>query len=1048
VIAGERKLVTVMFCDLVGSTAIAERLDPEEYRDLLEQYMAIAFREVYRVEGIITHLAGDGVMALFGAPVAHEDAPYRGVYAALAIRAALAALSTELRETGGVELRVRIGVHTGPVVVGTVGSDLKMDYTAIGDTTNLSQRLQSVADPGMVLISDATNRLVRGFFDVLPARRFELKGKREPVVAFEVRGLAAATTPMAIAEARGLTPLVGRREEIAQLAACFERLTGSLAQVATVVGDAGSGKSRLIHELKLRLAEAPVVFFEARCSSMTQAVPYAPWVTMLRQQFGLAGDDDEAQSWAKIAAALDARAADLAAAYPTLSYVLGFGTGGRAAGGDEPSGDELKRQTFEAVAGLVYRASERAPVVMIIEDVHWMDDPSREMLAVAVAKTNRSRVMILISHRADHQPMWRVKGAFTQLTLGPLSDEETTGIIRSVAGGSLPLELERRLVRRIDGNPFFAEEITRTLVEEGYLLRGGGQVRVTRPVEEIRMPGTVEELIGARLDRLGPAAKRVVQVAAVLGRQFRRQRLTALLAGEDLDVDAQLSELEDRGVIHRASADELRFGESLTQEVAYEGLLLRQRRALHARIGHLLEALPGEPTAERAAVLAHHFARSDEREHAVDVLLGAAREAERVPSFRSAVGFYRDAFEIAESLLQSGTSTVGVQRRSLQAASGLSRMAIIYGVAGLDEAERAVLRARQLAEQLDDTEAFVDLCSFQGSMVMSNRVREKFESGFAIVEEGLGVARRVGLVVPAARALRALAMGYLYDGRFEQAERSIDTALVELARVDDPARPSDLALGGHTMRDRIAFYRDDTEQALERAGATYATAVRVSNRTLQAASAATVAQAHLIRGEYEAARHWMETTLAVAAAIGNLSATRSAAAIGVIICLQVDDPGAAAARYLDLLEHGPTGNVEPLGNAGVIEALLAVGSLDKAEQLAEAAYASAGGRLREAVAALALGDVRLRSGRARLAEAQPWYERSRRLAHDLGVRSIAAAVMLGLGELAMARGDAATAAAHFEEAVAIYRRLGLGHYAVRGERLLASLAGDEAQRSA
>ena len=1047
VIAGERKLVTVMFCDLVGSTAIAERLDPEEYRDLLEQYLAITFQEVYRVEGIITDLAGDGVMALFGAPVAHEDSPYRGVYAALAIRNALAQLSAELRQAGGIELRVRIGVHTGPVVVGTVGSDLRMDYTAIGDTTNLAQRLQSAAEPGMVLISDATNRLVRGFFDVFQPLRFELEGKREPVVAFAVRGLAEATTPMAIAEARGLTPLVGRRQEIAQLAACFERLTGSLAQVAAVVGDAGSGKSRLIHELKLRLVDVPVAFFEARCSAMTQTVPYAPWVTMMRQYFGLDSDEGEAQAWGKIADKLGARADDIAGSYPTLSQVLGFGVG-RGTSADEPIGDELKRQTFEAVAGVIDRASQQAPVVLIIEDVHWMDDPSREMLAIAVAKTNRARIMILISHRPDHQPAWRVKGAFTQLTLTPLSDEETTGIIRGVAGGALPLELEHRLVRKADGNPFFAEEITRTLVEEGYLLHGDGRVRVTRPVEEIRMPGTVEELIAARLDRLGPRSKRVVQVAAVLGRQFRREQLSELLAGEDLDVGEQLAELEERGVIHRASAvsDELRFGESLTQEVAYEGLLLRQRRGLHARIGHLLAALPGEPTAERAALLAHHFARSDDRERAVSALLAAAREAERIPSFRAAVGFYRDAFETAEGLLQAGASGVELLRRTLQAAYGLCRMAVIYGVAGLDEAERAGLRARQLAEQLDDTDAFVDLCSFQGTLAMSNRDRAKFESGFAMVEEGLGVARRAGLVVPAARASRALAAGYFYDGRFEQAERALDTAIAELARVDDPERPSDLALGAYTMRDRLAYYRDDTVAALARAAVTYDTAVRVSNRTLQTVSAATLAQAHLVRGEYAAAQHWAEQSLGVALAIGNFGATRSAAAIGLIVCLQVGDPSPNA-RYLELLERGANSNLEPLSSAVVIEALLAAEAVEQAERYAETAYASAGGHLREAVGALALGDVRLRSSVARLPEAYEWYDRALRLADDLGLRSIAAGAMLGLGELAVARGDMVTAIRLFGEASAVHRSLGLGHYAARGERLLTACQAD-AHRSA
>ena len=1044
-IAGERKLVTVMFCDLVGSTAIAESLDPEEYRDLLEEYIALVSREVYRVEGIIIQLAGDGVMALFGAPVAHEDAPYRAVYSSLAIRDALAELSAQLRAAGGVELRVRIGVHTGPVVVGTVGSDLKMEYTAIGDTTNLSQRLESAAEPGTVLISDATERLVRGFFDVEQVERRERDGTRAAIVAHEVRGLTAAATPMAIAAARGLTPLVGRQEELAQLLACFDRLAGSLAQVVTLVGNAGSGKSRLVHELTQRLGDGAVLF-EARCSAMTQAVPYAPWVTMMRRYFGLGADDVDEAAWAKIADRLGLPAEEVAASYPGLSHVLGLRRPSDGAG-EALLADELKRQDFHAVARVVDQAGAHEPVVMIIEDVQWMDEPSREMLAVAVSKTTRSRLMILTTHRPDHQPTWRVRQAFTQLVLNPLSEDETTEVVRGVAGGALPAELEERLVRKAEGNPFFAEEITRTLVEEGYLLRGDDQVRVTRPVDEIRMPGTVEELIGARLDRLGPRAKRVAQVAAVLGRQFHRDQLVQLLAGEDLDVATELTELEDRGVIQRPTAlsGELRFGESLTQEVAYEGLLLRQRRALHTRVGQLLDALPGDPTAERAALLAHHYARSDDRARAVDALLTAAHAAERVPSFRTAAGYYRDAFEMAEGLSQSAADA-DLPRRTLQAASGLCRMAVIYGVAGLDEAERVGRRARELAVQLDDTEAYVDLCSLQGTLSMSTRDRGRFDAGFAIAEEGLAVARRDGLVMPAARALRALASGYFYDGRLDLAERTIDGAIADLARIGDPERPSDLALGAQVMRARISYYRDDLAEMLERAAATYDWAVRISNRTLQTASAATLAQAHLARAEYEAARHWVEQSLEVALAIGNVAATRAAAAIGLIVGLEVGVPDPTA-RYLDLLEYAPTVNLEPIGTALIVEALLAAGSVAQAEQYANAAYASAGGRLRETVGALMFGAIRLRGGVAHVAEAHDQFDRALRIADDLGRRSLAAAAILGLGELAMARGDTAAGLRRFEEATTIYRQLGLAHYATRAEQLLAAGSAD-VQRSA
>jgi len=401
---------------------------------------------------------------------------------------------------------------------------------------------------------------------------------------------------------------------------------------------------------------------------------------------------------------------------------------------------------------------------------------------------------------------------------------------------------------------------------------------------------------------------------------------------------------------------------------------------------------------------------------------------------------------MAEGRLQANPSDVEFQRRSLHGAYGLCRMAVIYGVAPLDEGERVGKRARQLAEQLNDTEAFVDLCTFQGSVALSSRDRARFDAGFAIIEEGLGVAERAGLAVPAARASRSLAMGHLCDGRFEQAEREIDKAIAALARIDGD-RPSDIALGAIATRDRIAYCRDDTVTMLERAAATYDLTVRVGNRTIQTATAANLAQAHLVRGEYEAAQHWVEKSLEVALATGNIGATRTASAIGLLIEMQLGETGPTTARYLELIEHSPNVNVEPLSSAFVIEALLAADSVEHAERLAEAVHGSAGGRLREAVSALALGEVRRRKGGARQGEAQEWFERTRRIADDIGVGSLAANAMIGLGDLAVARGDVPVASALYEEALGIHRRLGLGYYASRAERAIAACSVD-AQRSA
>jgi len=404
-IEGERKQVTVLFCDLVGSTAIAAGLDPEEYADLLDRYLEIVCREVYRFEGIVTHLAGDGLMALFGAPLAHEDAPQRAVRAALGIHEALARFS-------GVALRARIGINTGPVVVGTVGNDLKMDYTAIGDTTNLAARLQSLAEPGTILISETTHRLVRGFFQVRPLGPLAIRGKSERVPAYEVLGRSELATPMAIASERGLTPLVGRAAELAQLEACYRRL-GNRVQIVSVVGDAGAGKSRLVYEFKRCLAGEPVVFFEGRCSSLGRAVPYFPFLTMFKHYFGLATGESPETVCAKVAARTGVPVERIASGYPLLSRFLSLPLGE----GRETPANELKRESFDAIAGLVLTESHEAPVVMTIEDLHWMDESSIELLRSLVVRLASARVMVLVTERPDAQTAWPGHVALTRIVL-------------------------------------------------------------------------------------------------------------------------------------------------------------------------------------------------------------------------------------------------------------------------------------------------------------------------------------------------------------------------------------------------------------------------------------------------------------------------------------------------------------------------------------------------------------------------------------------------------------------------------------------------------
>lgn len=1036
-IEGERKQVTVLFCDLAGSTAVAEKLDPEEYRELLERYLALAFHEIYRFEGIVNQLAGDGLMALFGAPIAHEDAPQRAVWAALAIRDSLAHFNEQLLEQRGIQLPARVGIHTGPVVVGTVGNDLKMDYTAIGDTTNLASRLESLAEPGTVLVSDATARLVRGFFTMEQRGPFTVKGKNEPIDPYEVHSANEASSPMAVAAARGLTPLVGRSEEMAQIEACFQRLEGGLSQVVSVVGDAGSGKSRLLYEFKRSLAEHDVVFFEGRCEALNQTTPYHVFVGMLRQYFDLRPGESEKVACERVASRIRLPAEKIDADYPLLCRLLSVPTE-RTAPRDLPP-EALKRETFRAITNLVMAESRKVPVVMLVEDLQWIDDPSRELIEMAVGRLSRVRVMMLASHRPEFHPAWRTSAALTQLTLRPLSDENITEIMRSLAGGPLPAQLEKSIRSKAEGSPFFVEEITRALLEEGYLTKeDSGANQLSRPLEEIPMPGTVQEVLAARLDRLGPAAKRVAQVAAILGRQFSRTQITALLETEVIDIDGALVELAQRGIIHRKTLfedDEFRFGESLTQEVAYEGLLLKQRRLLHERIATSLEQDSGSGTLEGRSIIAHHYALSDNRSKAIEFLLQAAHDAEQLPSYKAALSFYRRAWELADASAPGSDADSREAQWLVQATYGYLRVTVLYGSSNDPMAEEAALRGTEVAERLRQTDVLGSFHLMRGIMLTSDR--DRFNEGVELVEKGFAEAQRNGTEVQIISASRARAWNYVLDGKFQQAYDAMQSILEELKRLGQEDPPTDLYISARWMSASFGYFLDDLRETIRATTETYETALRANNRTIQSSAALLLSHTYYILGDYPFAKDWAERALAIAQGIATDASIHRAAALTFAARVQLGER-TNLTRFIDLAEQGLTAGGNLVYSLGiVVEALLILGDLNRAELFAQKSHDHSAGRLREMLTLIALGDVGSRLGPAHWQPAQKHYDHAIALAEAMQSRSVLAVALIGAGELAEARGDRTTRQSHGRRALEICRDLGMGHYLARAERLVA-----------
>jgi hypothetical protein len=868
-----------------------------------------------------------------------------------------------------------------------------------------------------------------------PASLFDVKGKTDPVHAFVIEGSAEKTSAFSSSPGE-MTPFVGRDAELGQMVSCFERLGSGLAQIVSVVGDAGIGKSRLVYQFKKRLKGQEVELLETRCSSLTRSVPYAPWVAMFRRWFGVESGDDETSACRKVAAKFTDERGVTDPGYKHLCWMLGLAP-------NAPSDESVLEGAFAAIERLLERTAEKRPIVIVIEDLHWLDDASKAVLDRSLAETDSARVMFVTTHRPDHAPTWRSNAAFTQLRLRPLPEAEAVRIISARAGGAVPHDLEKRILKKADGNPFYLEELTRALVEDGTLVAREGVVRATRSPDEIRIPDTIGELLGARIDRLSPAAKRVAQVASVLGRQFPRAHVEKLLEGEPIDVLVELGELERRGVLHRSGTDlgELRFGESLTQEVAYEGLLMRERRSLHDRAAALFEADGRDAThagdGRRAQSLAaHHLARGEDRARGIEALIAAAIEAQALPSYGDSIRLYREAWELAETMLREHRGgSEPTKRLALRAAVGISGAAVVYGDSGSERDEEAAIRGIQLAEELEDNEALAALLGNYGIVVL-NSGRDRFAEGVELIERGVAVAKRANLGGATPKMARGLVWAYLLDARFDEAFREVDGVVRRLEAEGHAERNTDMYLGSRYFRLRVMFESDRLEETEADAIDIYERATKVNNRTMFCAATSILANVTLVRGDPAKALEWAQLGLPVAEQIQNLAAARGSGAALILARADLGNRSAEPAE-LDRLERGlfAAGDLG-INSDTIVEALLEVGELRRARRVADARVERSGGRLREVRGALMTGFVALAHGPAEFELAERAFGEALAGAINVGARSLEGRAHLGLAELAHARGEAAPMESHARRALAILRPLGFGRYAGRAAALM------------
>ena len=775
---GERKQVSVFFADIKDSTRLIEGLDPEAAQRLLDPAIHIMMHAVHRYEGTVNQVLGDGIMALFGAPIAHEDHALRACYAALALQSAIRPYAEEVRRTHGLLLQLRVGLNSGEVVVRAIGNDLHMDYSAVGQNTHLAARMEQLAAPGSILLTAATLRLVEGLVRVNALGPMPVKGLTDPVEVFELVGASALRWRFQAAAARGLTRFVGRQTELEVLRQTLTQAGAGHGQVVAIVGEAGVGKSRLVYEFTHSHHTPGWLLLESASVSYGKATAYFPVVDLLKRYCHIDDSDEPRTVRAKVTGQVLTLDASLQEAIPALLSLLDV------LPEDSPfltlDPPQRRRHTLDALKRLLLRESQAQPVLLVFEDLHWIDSETQALLDTLVESLPTVRLLLLVNYRPEYQHGWGSKTYYAQLRLDPLPPASAEDFLQALLGDDPSLApLKQLLIARTEGNPFFLEESVRTLVETGVLVGTPGAYRLAQALPTIQVPATVQAVLAARIDRLPPEEKRLLQTAAVIGTEVPFALLQAIAELPEADLHRGLAHLQAAEFLYEASLfPELvyTFKHALTHEVAYSGLLQERRRVLHARIVEALEALAGDRVAEQVERLAYHALRGEVWDKALAYCRQAGEKAMTRSAYREAVGYFEQALSALPHLPeQRDTREQAIDlrlalRSALLPSGDLGRI-----LASLREAE-------SLAAALDDPRR---LGQVSGFLSVHFHLMGAYDQAIAAAQRALALATASGDVVLQALANQYLGLAYQAQGDYR---RAIDCFGQTVASLDGARR--------------------------------------------------------------------------------------------------------------------------------------------------------------------------------------------------------------------------------------------------------------------
>jgi class 3 adenylate cyclase/tetratricopeptide (TPR) repeat protein len=1034
ILEGERKQVTVLFADLKGSMELLADRDPEEARKVLDPVLELMIDAVHRYEGTVNQVMGDGIMALFGAPLAHEDHAVRACYAALRMQELAKRYAEGVRREQGVTIRIRVGLNSGEVVVRAIGSDLHMDYTAVGQTTHLAARMEQLADPGSILLTPDTLALAEGFVQVKSLGPMAVKGLLDPVEVYELTGVSVVRSRLQAAAIRGLSRFVGRAAEVEHLRRALEQAGQGQGQIAAVVGEPGVGKSRLVFELIHSHRVEGWLVLEAGSVSYGKATSYLPVIDLLKGYFRVGDRDTHRDIREKVTGKILTLDRGLEPILPALLTLLDVPAEDPQWQGLDPP--QRRQRTLDAVKRLLLRQSQVQPLLVVFEDLHWVDSETQALFENLVESLPTARLLLLVNYRPEYRHNWGNKTYYTQLRLDGLPPEGARELLEALLGSTAALRpLKEVLTARTGGNPLFLEESVRTLVETGALVGARGGYGLAKPLGDIHVPATVQAILAARIDRLPPQEKQLLQCAAVVGKDVPYVLLAAVAAEPEERLRTLLAHLQAAEFLYETSLFpdlEYTFKHALTHEVAYGGLLHDIRRKLHAAVVGAMEHRYAGRLSEHAERLAHHAVRGEAWEKAVTHLWQAGRNARARSAYRQAVAFLEQAVETLTRLPDTAeNAALGIDL----ICRDLSDPLVI-----LAETQRLLEHLREaarLAEKFGDRARLANVLARTLAPLCADG---QYDRAVEIGARALALAKEVGDARLNALVGMELSSVHFIRGDTRLAETLLTRALLALDSLPaGTGDPDSVWLRRRILENlvRVLSTTGRYQEAVWRGEEALRMAEDLGHSAPIAWTLGRLGRVYCCRGDVNRAVDLSTRSLALARERGVHNVIQwSSASLGVAYTLDGRTTEAVARLEEAVAAGESTSSLDPYTLVSLGQAYLSAGRSEEASRCAREALDMCRQQTRrdaEADALRLIGDLAARREPPASEEAMAHYRQALALADELGMHPIVAHCHLGLGKLYRRTGKQDLAREHLTIATTMYREMDMRFWLEQAE---------------